>query len=81
MKETFEFPPLEEMIEKVEKFEPKDALSKMAKIRFEAILAGLRDEELKERLYKIFYPITVNPANSREFFRKLGEFERKVKFI
>jgi len=57
-------PPIDEVRKAVGEYDPKDAFGRMAKIRFEALLSRLTNEELKEELYYAFFPITKGPQKS-----------------
>jgi hypothetical protein len=76
-------PPIDEVMKKVNQFQPKDPFLKMAKIRFDAVLALLKEEKLKEELYNAFYPLTIDSKKSdpKDFFKKASEIQRKQEIL
>jgi hypothetical protein len=79
--EKIEIPPLDEIRKEVDRFVPKDAFSQMAKIRFEAVLSILRDEKLKEELYKAFYLNVLAKNNQKDFFREASLIQKQQEIL
>jgi hypothetical protein len=79
--EKIEIPPLDEIKKEVDRFVPKDAFSQMAKIRFEAVLAILRDEKLKEELYRAFYLNLLAKNNPKDFFREASLIQKQQEIL
>jgi hypothetical protein len=53
----------------------------MAKIRFEAVLAILRDEKLKEELYRAFYLNVLTKNNPKDFLREASLIQKQQEIL
>ena len=76
---TQPLPPMDEVRKAVGGYNPKDAFGRMAKIRFEALLSSLINEELKEELYYAFFPVAKGPQQNdyTNFYLKASLIQQK----